>query len=303
MDKISFQDFVDEPSTIQEAPAPDLDLTTEVDVDLAVRRLPPLPAVLQEVLMDLRNVDADIGKLEERISSDPSLTTRVLKMANSPFYNSRSEVVSVGRAVMTLGFKTVSNLILATSFRGAMATNRAIPGYERNGIFHHSLAVGLASTRLTRHVSSLRGYEDETFVAGLLHDVGRIALANVYQEHAEAFGPGGDPLSLENERKVLGIDHQDVGAKVISHWGLPDELLCPVTRHHDDPESLVDEPVTLAVQFVDRWLNHESYARTSPRKCNALADDAARLGTEPEIVATALEGLADEVTTFLGGGE
>lgn len=303
MSNIRFDDFLEEGQEASTPSAgPTLQVTREVDVDAAVRRLPPLPAVLQELLRELRDVDADIGRLEERISSDPSLTTRVLKMANSPFYATRSEVVSVGRAVMILGFKTVSNLIMASGFRGAMSVSGNIPGYESNGIFRHSLGVGIACNRLGQRLPSLRDHRDQLFVAGLLHDVGRIALSSFYKERAhELKVTPSRGLDVPLERDAFGTDHLAVGAQVLEHWGLPTELVDPVTHHHDAPEDHADQPATLAVMLADEVLNLGGFGMSHPHGDEARAETlCGLLGTDRETVDKVLEGFEDEVGSILG---
>ncbi|NNM34994.1 MAG: HDOD domain-containing protein [Gemmatimonadetes bacterium] len=301
MPKIPVDEFL-EPGAGSSPQGPTLQVTREVDTTAAVRRLPPLPAVLQELLRELRNVDADIGSLEERISSDPSLTTRVLKMANSPFYNSRAEVVSVGRAVMILGFKTVSNLIMASGFRGAMTVKGNLPGFEHNGIFRHSLGVGICCNRLGQRLVALRDHRDELFVAGLLHDVGRIALSSFYQDRAADLTlPAGRGLDRQVEFDAFGVDHPAVGEMVIDHWGLPHELIAPVTRHHDDPDTLRDEPTTLAVSLCDQLLNLAGFGLASPHGSEEKRDAIlALLDTDLETVEKAVEGYEDEVASILG---
>lgn len=275
---------------------------TTAEIDAAVRRLPPLPALLQELLRELRDADADIKRLEDRIKSDPSLTTRVLKMANSPFYARSSEVVEVQRAVMTLGFKTVSNLVVAAGLRGSMTGAKAAPGFERNGIFLHSLATGLACARLGAFVPALREVRDHLFVAGLLHDVGRVALCEFYQPHAPSLVTPEDlGLPPSVEQKLLGTDHQLVGGRVHECWQLPEELLHPITRHHAPVEELAEHPMTLAVAVADAHLNRQGYARLHQQPTGPFLETAcAALGVGHEKVADRLETVTEEVRSIAG---
>ena len=233
------------------------------EVDAAIRRLPALPALLHELMRELRDADADIKHLEERISSDASLTTRVLKMANSPFYVRSGEVVDVGRAVMTLGFRTVANLVMAAGLRNTMGGSMGIPTFEPNGVFMFSLASGLASARLPRKVGALREVADEMFVAGLLHDVGRIAMSEFYPRvRRELEANAATALEPVGEHRLLGTDHQQVGGLVHERWGLPDELLGAITRHHEPIDAIRDDPLVLGVALVDATLDLHGYART-----------------------------------------
>lgn len=307
MPRIEYEDFVGgrkrdrgrRPARIHRAVEP----LTGSDVEAAVRRLPALPALLHELMRELRDENADIGRLEERISSDPSLTTRVLKMANSPFYVRSSEVVDVKRAVLSLGFRTVSNLVMAAGLRNTISSSESVPGFVASGIFLHSLAVGMGCSRLARGLTQLRDEGQYLFVAGLLHDIGRVALTDFYlQRKAEILGGPSEELTPDTEREILGTDHQQVGRLVHERWGLPEELLAPITRHHAPVEELRDEPLTAVVSLVDAHLNRAGYART--RKWSGLEDRlralCAVLDLDPESLDERIGDVGEEVSSISG---
>jgi len=273
------------------------------EVETAIRRLPALPALLHELMRELRDADADIRRLEERISSDASLTTRVLKMANSPFYARSGEVVDVRRAVMTLGFRTVANLVMAAGLRNTLAKAESVPSFQANGVFTYSLASGLACSRLARKVPALRDVADELFVAGLLHDVGRIAMSDFYGRAAqEILADPGRQLHPTGEAELLGTDHQTVGGMILERWGLPEELHGAITRHHDPVDTIVDEPVVLAVALVDAALEVAGTARSAAIETSRprLQELAAALGTEPKAVLEILGEVDEEVASIAG---
>jgi HD-like signal output (HDOD) protein len=268
-------------------------------VEDAVRELPPLPSMMTELLSEMGSLDADIGLLQERISRDPTLTTRLLRMANSAYYSPRAQICSVGQALMILGLRSARNLVLATAMRAVIRTQRAVPGFEIGGTFCHSVAVAVACGRLGKVAPALHGRGESLFVAGLLHDVGMIALADEYARAHGALEAAGD-MDLAVERDVLGIDHQQVGKVVWEHWKLPEELLIPITRHHDLPER-VNDPVTVAVMLADEHADLMGFGLRLPRGQGEVIDRCAGLlGISG---ATALAALADmdkEVQSFMG---
>lgn len=308
MARTRFEDFVQRPEASPGTRASSTAVRADVrptaaEIDTAIRRLPALPALLHELMRELRDADADIHRLEERISSDASLTTRVLKMANSPFYARSGEVVDVGRAVMTLGFRTVANLVMAAGLRNTMAKVESVPTFERNGVFTYSLASGIVCGRLSRKVPALRPVADELFVAGLLHDVGRIAMSDFYARVADEIGAHPKTaLHPPGELELLGTDHQAVGALVRERWGLPDELVGAITRHHEAIDTIRDEPVVLAVALVDAALELKGYARTFRNDAAAgrLASLCAALDTDDETVLGILDQAQDEVSSIAG---
>lgn len=304
MTKIRFDDFVQEPQGPSAASPTSAILAppSREDVEAAVRKLPPLPALLQQLMQELRSTEADIRKLEEGISSDPGLTTRVLKMANSPFYMRSVEIVDVQRAIMTLGIRTVSNLVLAAGLRKSMSISTRIPTFERNGIFRHSLAAAICCGRLGRRIRAFADQRDELFIAGLLHDVGRVALAPFYAERAEELSRGDAPsLAPALERETLGLDHMEAGRMVQTFWDLPSELSTVISRHHDDPEQVQEDPMTLAVIIVDEFLNRRGFARQTPHSVDGRLEIAASLaGTDVDEIEAALEDFEEEVQSIMG---
>lgn len=276
---------------------------TTAEIDTAIRRLPALPALIHELMRELRDEDADIGRLEERISSDASLTTRVLKMANSPFYSRSGEVVDVRRAVMTLGFRTVANLVMAAGLRNTMAKVSLVPTYEPNGVFAYALASGLACGRLPRIAPSLREVADELFVAGLLHDVGRIPLCDVYARASDQIMESpATALDPVEESRMLGVEHQAIGGLVHERWGLPDELRGAITRHHEPVDAIRDDPVVLAVALVDALLEFHGYARTVRKEAaeTRVEEIAGVLAIDSERVAAILGEVEDEARSIAG---
>jgi len=272
-------------------------------VEEDVRRLPPLPAMMTELLHEMGSVDADITILEERISRDPTLTTRLLRMANSAFYAPAADVCSVGQALMILGLRTARNLVLATAMRAVMGRGqRSAPGMKTGGIFQHSVAVGIIAVRLGRGLGKFEQFDQSLFVAGLLHDIGMVALAETYSDRHAALGRRPD---TERERDVIGIDHLHVGRMVHEHWNLPAELLGPITRHHAEPEALADDPLTALVALADA---HADLAGHCVYEADGDDEEpyhrreafAAMLGIDQHRIDDKLANLDREITSFMG---
>ncbi len=276
------------------------------DVETHIKRLPPLSTSIHEILAQLRDVDTDMRWLELHISSDPSLATRLLKMANSAFYCPRAEIYTVPRALMTLGFRTSLNVILAASMRSAFTTSVAIPGFQPRGLMRHCVAVGTCAAALGRAIPSLQPVADKLFVAGLLHDIGRVALAPLYGQYQEELRArcGTQPPTPEIESNLFGIDHAEAGAMVVQQWKLPAPLAEPITHHHDPIATLAGHPLVLGVRAADLFVLGKGYAMIQPCEVRieldavleALATDMEQvcgaLGTFEAVSASFLESVA-----------
>jgi putative nucleotidyltransferase with HDIG domain len=273
------------------------------EVETHIRRLPPLSGAIHQIVDQLRNVNADMGWLEKHISADPSLTTRLLKMANSAFYGTRCEVFTIPRALMILGFRTSLNVLLAASMRSAFSIAVLIPGFQPQGFTRHSVAVGTCAAALGRSLPSLKTSSDKLFVAGLLHDIGRVALAPLYNRYAtEMFARAADaPPTPSLEVEIFGIDHCEAGAMVVEQWKLPLEFAEPITHHHDPLEAMAASPLTLAVRAADLFVQGEGYSMCAPLEVGSeLAALFAALRTTDAEARSALSRYEAETAAFLG---
>ena len=171
------------------------------------------------------------------LASDQALAARVLKLANSAFYGASRRIGTVSEAVVILGLRTTRNLAMATSCEEML--EREVSGYamQRGSLWRHSLACASAAQALAQR-AHLRGTE-EAFVAGLLHDIGKVIL-NTYQraEFIQVLRrtlEGGIPYS-EAEREVFGFDHAEAGARLLERWNLPSSLVSAVRYPPCAPE-------------------------------------------------------------------
>ncbi|NMB74021.1 MAG: HDOD domain-containing protein [Myxococcales bacterium] len=197
-------------------------------------RLPALPPVAARVLELCVDEKADLHALVELIRSDPSLTSSVLKMANSAAYRAVSPVTTVERATTLMGMRSVRYAVLGvTILRHVAGNGQRQPGYH---LWRHSLACALACEALARR-SDLP--VDEAFVWGLLHDVGRFPMLSEMKPDATV-GERMRRFTLEQERHQFGVDHAETGALLLSRWRVPSSIW-KVVRHHHAPEAAEPE--------------------------------------------------------------
>lgn len=202
---------------------------------LACPSLPTLPAAALEVIDLCRREDVHMDKLARTICKDPALTVKVLKTVNSAQYGLRNKVTTVSHALVLLGIGTVKTLALGFTLVGSL---RDVKGtsYDPSPIWRRSLLSAFAA----RSTSLRVGGEDheEAFLAGLLQDLGILALIQVlgspYVELLRVTGDNTGRLA-ELERKHLKLDHAEVGEALARKWSLPEQLLLPI-RYHENPD-------------------------------------------------------------------
>ncbi len=195
------------------------------------RSLSTLPAVMAEVLRVCDEPDGSILELGEIIIKDVALSTRILKIVNSPFYGRAQQVSSVRNAVMTLGSSKVKALALSLSLYDL--SNKIGARIDIKDFWRHSLNVACIAELIARKVSP--SMAEEAFICGCIHDIGMLVLDNFYpREYGKVLQSvaGGEDM-VSYERQILEIDHAVAGEMLGRVWNFPDRYCIAIARHHD----------------------------------------------------------------------
>jgi len=215
----------------------------------SVLRLPALPQTASAIIQVADSPESSARDLKDVVSTDQALVTRLLRVVNSPMYALRQRVTTVTHAIALLGFEAVKNLALAASFSEILKAPAAGYGLEPGRLWLHSIAVGSAATAVA---SKAKGSNpEEAFVAGVIHDVGKLAIS-VYVEDAyegiiRTVAQDLVPFN-QAEKEALGFCHAEAGAAVAESWGLPDTLVHPIRWHHQPMEA--EEPALACVVHI-----------------------------------------------------
>jgi len=196
----------------------------------SIRELSTLPAVILRVLEVMNNPMADARDVEKEIIEDPIITAKVLKVANSPFYGTERNISSISQAVVLMGFVEVQNIALSVSIFNRFLVPTKM--FDRRQFWEHCFATAVTAEALQRRVNA---HTNDGFVAGLLHDIGRIVLDQYFADEFEevvAVAESQKLSLLEAERKVLGVTHGDIGYWVTDKWNLPTMLTDSILFHH-----------------------------------------------------------------------
>ncbi len=201
-------------------------------VQAVPRSLGSYGPVLEEIELALQSPQSNISTIGEVIQKDLDLTARLLRLANSPFYGFSSRLSTVAEAVSLLGIQQVQDMIIASSvleqFKGVPDTL-----VNKDSFWRHCIAVGITARLLAMERRLPR--PDKFFVAGLLHDIGRLVLLSQAAEWAQAvfaLYQREKMLLRDAEQKVLGCDHQQIAAELLQSWSYPPALVQAVAFHH-----------------------------------------------------------------------
>ncbi|MCK5543613.1 MAG: HDOD domain-containing protein [Desulfobulbaceae bacterium] len=199
-----------------------------------VEELPTLPVVaikLLEIIADEHSSAADLARVVE---SEPAIMARLLKIVNSAAYGFQRKISSVNHAVTLLGFSTVRGMAIGVTLFDQLISPNRRRGFDPLFFWQHCLSVA----GLCRAFAEAINYPnpEEAYVAGLLHDVGKIIMnANARISYGDfvknSFKSDGD-LTIEGEQRVIGISHDKLGAYFCNKWNLPERLVSAVLLHH-----------------------------------------------------------------------
>lgn len=200
-------------------------------------KIPTLPSIFVEIREVIANPRHSMVDLATLIDKDAGLTIRLLRLANSAYYGLRSEVDTVKRALVCIGTRELQNMVLCTS---VVSMFHGIPEDIINMtlFWKHSVGCGLMAKSLATYIPSIN--PDQMFVAGLLHDIGRLLIWKqlsqksseiLHYAHSEAV------ILYDAEQQYLGYDHCDVAARLLHMWNIPEIITESVANHHHPEES------------------------------------------------------------------
>ena len=202
--------------------------------DAILANIPAFPPVVLRTLDLLSNESTDVAELVSEITSDPTLSAQVLRLANSAVFGLNREIDTVKHATTLLGLSRVQSLIMTVAttnyMRGALQTEALAKCWK------HTIATAVIARELARSADLPA---DRAYSIGLLHDIGRLALLvkfpDTYQEILrDADRDAVSLLDLEQQR--FGSDHCEAGRLLVEHWKLPPDFCIAAGRHHDPAE-------------------------------------------------------------------
>ena len=260
----------------------------------AIENLPPFPALATRLLQLLSQEDVNVNEVARTVSAEPVFAARVLQLANSPLFAVRAEVKSIPQAIIMLGLARVR----------AITVTRALGDFIAPAINFRTLRMcwrnTLAGAIVAEELAKASGIDaDLAYLAGLLRDIGRLALLIKYpreydtllavtaEEHFDL---------LATERELFDVDHCEAGASVVERFALPPEFADVIARHH---EPLKEGRLCLAalVGCADRLADAIGFALITDIARPSFADlssefnaiSGRRFENDPEVLRTAIE--------------
>ena len=208
-----------------------------------VHKLPTLPSVANKITSLIKDPTCTAIKVSEIIDKDQSLTTKVLRLVNSAYYALCSNVTNVRHAVALLGFKTISQIVVSIAvfdvFKGRYGEE-----FDRVGFWKHSIGCAVISRMIAERINYPK--LDDSFTAGLLHDIGKVVLDQYLHEEMTKIiklVQEKDVRFVDAEYEILGLNHADIGEQVMKNWNIPTSITVAVQYHHRGPNERADLPL------------------------------------------------------------
>jgi HD-like signal output (HDOD) protein/ActR/RegA family two-component response regulator len=238
-----------------------------------VGMLPSAPTAFQEILACLQDPAASLSDAAQIIGRDVAMTANIMKLVNSAFFGSRRPITTTDRAVAYLGMDTLGALVLGHSvFQSGVATG--IVGFSLEALWQHSLQTGVAARAIAFSENLPAAKADEAFLAGVLHDVGKV----VFATKAAALLDDASDVDIVAQMEA---HHAEVGAYLLGLWGFPNSIVEAVAFHHM-PSHASDKGLGLSgiVHIADRLVHLKNENRSASIDTGLQAGFLEGLGLE-----------------------
>ncbi|MGI5836227.1 MAG: HDOD domain-containing protein [Chloroflexota bacterium] len=264
--------------------------------------LPAIPAMVQQAMALLESNSSSVSEVARVIQRDEAIVVKILKVINSAFFGLPRKVNTISEAIALLGFGQTRLLLISAAVLTVGGDRDPLVVYNREFVWQHSMCCAKWTRAIAKHV----GYRalEEAFLAGLLHDIGKVVLA-VMEPRGFArtlrLCRNDGLTSSEAEQRVLGIDHTQVGEMALKHWNLPLAYRACAALHHDPwppsiPSDWDDQSKLLKLLALTRAANEILHlpAFKASISLDAMADET-DIANNPQI----LEPVGEELKSVL----
>jgi putative nucleotidyltransferase with HDIG domain len=278
-------------------PAPDTaDPQSQEKRPWALHALPPFPAVALQLMSLLDDTEAPIKKIISLLRIDPALSAEILRVANSALYGLSRRIDNISHAVVVLGTEVVKRLALTVALGRFSRSFMRVHGLRV--CWDHSVACALLAEELAQAMNQPK---DRAYTAGLLHDIGRLALLTCYPvEYNNLFvvARENDFDELECEWELFDIDHCAAGAWLARQWNLPEDFVDAISQHHGSEP--IDASLLSIVTAAHHIANRIGFHVLDTPSDKSVAEILARLPlSNPQATTERLESFGDSIRSSL----
>lgn len=238
-------------------------------------RLPSIPTLYTQIVELLQDPQVTIEEVGAIIGRDIGMTAKILKLVNSAFFGLGRDISTPAEAAAYLGLDTLKTLVLSINAFSQFGSAQ-IEGFSIDALQNHSLQTAAMARVIAREERSEQKLIDEAFIAGMLHDTGKLVMATNFPEQFnqvlhEAAKPEAAPCEIE--KQIFGADHAEVGGYLLGLWGLPVPVVEAIALHHRPNHAAEKIFCPLTAVHVADSLAHEQSATDKTGSCGQLDTD------------------------------
>jgi putative nucleotidyltransferase with HDIG domain len=251
-----------------------------------IDKLPVLPSIYSQLVEEMQSERASVQKIAELVRRDVAITARVLQMINSAYFGVSRNVDNALQAVNLLGLDTVKSLVLTAGVFSQFKES-GLAGFLLDEIYGHSMTVGTSAQYFANAFGLGRQQAEAALTAGTLHDIGKLILVTNFEKEAKEIVKTvkEENLPLHTvERQMLGVSHCEIGAHLLSLWGLSDQVLEAVA-FHDTPETSVNPSLNVlaAVHLANAFDHDQRIPNRDPKYTTANVDYLNQVGLSSQL--------------------
>lgn len=216
--------------------------------------LRPLPQAVSRLVELMENETTTLAEVETLLQTEPVLCGKVLQVANSAYYGLPRGISSIRQALLLLGAHTVKGMALSIAVVASLHDRRTVSSSE-HVLWRHIVTVAGYAQGIARKCRLGALAMEDAYVAGLLHDIGKLFLLTRFPEaYQPILRSGSAYTNLQQERKIFGYDHAEIGAMIAERWRLPERVVRVIGEHHAPfvPEGDI-RLLTACVMQADIW--------------------------------------------------
>lgn len=218
-----------------------------------LKQLPTLPVIYKRLMEVMENQRVSAQLVGAVIEQDQAIASKLLRVVNSAYYGFSRRISTISQAVVILGFNEIKHLALSISIIHAMGKVADEKLFNYADFWRHSIGVAICSGVLSKKIGVTKcGSHEEAFVAGLLHDIGKIIEEQFFHEkyfEALQLSEATSTRLFENEKNVLSFTHEETGEYLLDYWKLPQNLVTAAGFHHS-PDSKRNTAVYASVSIT-----------------------------------------------------
>lgn len=257
---------------------------------LLAARLPAMPQILFKLIDLCQKNEASMGELAKLIAHDAGMAAKILGVANSTAYHRGGRKVGLVQSLNTIGIEMIKTLVISESIFQTFSNFSHAKGADLHGFWVHSLKAAVLAREIAKKISY--PHSEEAYLAGLLHDVGRLGLLSAApHEYSPNFMAQDDERLCSIETSSMGIAHTEAGAWLIERWNFDSFMADSVLYHHEPIARLKSAHPLIRIVCLAHLLS--CYKSDSP----TLEDAAALCGIDPAVMQTILTGATAQIKT------